>query len=209
MTLGKFGGIMNRFVAIVLSVLLFGAVDAYPKVNYSFRIHENKSRFSKCFEIQSDEVNPGTVWKRPLTLRTCYDLFDGEGEFEAEGICRFFCMGLLYEWGTEIDVYDQEERRLGYIEGKAATTAAARFDIWNGKNRKVGIAYLNNSCTGITVYHPDRAAQVICSMERVVIPDAPDYWEVTVHDNRHIDRQVLEILAAWAVDRQSAFREDT
>ena len=200
---------MRRLGFVLLSVVLFGSAQAYPKVNYGFRVHETKYRFAKCFEIQSDELAPGTVWKRPLTLRTHYDLYDDEGEWEAEGICRFFCMGLFYEWGTEIDVYDNEGRRLGYIDGKAATTAAARFDIWNGKNRKVGIAYLNNACSGITIYHPERAAQVICAMERVFIPDAPDYWEVTVHDNRHIDRRVLEILAAWAVDRQGSFREDT
>lgn len=193
---------------LVLAVLLNSAIASASAFSvYSFTIQKKAYRFSTSFDIDSEETAPGKVNKSVLGIRTWYYLYDLRGKEEAYGICSFFCLGLFFDWATEIYVYRGNER-LGWIDGQMGTTAAAKFSIYDRQGNRVGIAYLDQNKTGFEITDPETDSIRIASLNRHFVQGTVDHWKVIVY-RPDIDPAILRIFATFAIDRQNSWKRDT
>ncbi len=193
-------------ISALLWLLLAG--DLHAATHDHFKIARKDYGYSTEFEIDAHH-NHATIKKSLFTVRTCYSLYDSSGEYQGYGACRLLCLGVFYNWATEIDIYDAKGRWIGLIDGQMGTTAAAKFSIYDASSKRVGIAYLDKEKTGFTIVDPENGELRIASYMRQFIPDAPDHWVVEIYRPDAIDSLIMRIFAAFAVDRQASFRADT
>lgn len=181
---------------------------AQSESGLKFNVHQQDYTFSTVFEFRSDKDFLGTVVKSVFRVRTNYDLYDKLGKFEAVGICRIFTLGIFYAWGTEIDVWDQNDNYVGLIDGQAMTGAGAKFSIYDAKSNRVGIAYLELGGTSFSIVDPDNESRYLVSLTRHFVEGIVDDWNVTVYDPNAIDMRIVKIFAAFAIDSQEKFKDD-
>lgn len=197
------------YLALLTGMLSNTISEAAPTASgIKFKVHQQDYTFSTVFEFRSDTDFHGTAVKSSLRVRTNYDLYDKNGKYEAVGICRVLTLGALYAWGTEIDIYDQNDNYLGMVDGQAMTGAGAKFSIYNAKNERVGIAYLELGGTSFSIVNPNNESHYLVSMTRHFVQDAVDDWTVVVYDQGSMDMRIIKIFAAFAVDTQEHFKED-
>lgn len=177
------------------------STEPVSESSYTFSLYKQTYALSTFFSIQSEETYRGVVKKSIFRLRTNYDLSDEHG-WQATGVKRVISLGSLYPWATEIDIYDTQWSYLGMIDGQVASTAAARFSIYNANNDLVAIAYLDYSLSTYTIAYPESEAFPIAELHRRKDTSGLDWWEVTVYDRRPIDERVLRLFAAMASDLQ-------
>lgn len=206
MKLHKYFSLFALFLFSFSSYLQAAKFD-YPQV-YGFSIHKKPYAFTTYFEIESDHVPGGTLVKDFFSIHTCYDMYSHDGDYEGTGVCRLFSLGLLFSWATEIDVYDEEGTWIGMVDGQALTTAAARYTVYNGNGDRIAVAFVDYGGGGFTLVEPLNETRIIASFKRNFIPDGIDFWNITVFEGKEIDPLIIKTFAAFAVDRQSAFRED-
>ena len=177
-------------------------------------VSEHAYTFSKAFHF--DGQDPGIVTKKHYVygnLRTHYDSYDRDGMYEAQGISRLFCLGTLFSWATEIDIYDADGKKIGMIDGQVATLCPARFSIYeynpqSGKSKLVGIAYMDNRKTNLIICDPKKETRELATIRRHEILGAKDDWECIVFDKNVLDLRIIKIFMAFAVDHQEYFRAD-
>lgn len=175
---------------------------------YTFEVYKKSYAFSTYFEMVEEGISSGTVVKQSFSLHSCYDCYDREGIYQGTGICRIFSLGFLFAWATEIDIYDNEGYFVGFIDGKILTTTKARFGFYDSTGRLSAIAYADNDLTGYSLVDPDNAYHAIAALTRFFVPDLPDPWSVSVYEPEVMDPLMIQIFAAFSVDRQGAFRPD-
>src|SRR5262245_6225779 len=112
---------MKKLLTVILMALcttLF-ADNSDQEANYSFRIREKKYTFSDEFEMDNHGKAFGTVIKSKIKFpgRTIYQLISAKGKYEGRGITNLWCFGVIWNWATEIYVYDAEnpEQLVGWI----------------------------------------------------------------------------------------------
>lgn len=164
--------------------------------------------FSSIFDMIADNRSMGSVVKSVFHVRTHYDLYDAFGAYQGQGIYRFFCLGLFYAWGTEIDVYDAQGNRVGVIDGQVATTEPAKFSFYNLAGERVAIAYLDHKCSGFSLLDPDNPTLVLAHLSRNFIPDALDTWDVYLYHPEKISPMLVKMFAIFACDTQGKFKPD-
>jgi hypothetical protein len=199
--------IMKKFLitcVLFFSVLNAGSHEEHP---HHYKVQQKDYRFSRYFDMISEEGHQATVVKSSFHVRTNYDLYT-KGGYQAKGICRFFCLGSLYSWGTEIDVYDAEDQWIGLIDGQVMTSAAARFSLYDQHGDLRAIAYLDEDCQGFNLSLPEQDTHTIARLERIYTQDKVDDWEVRVYEAEHVDKRILEIFSAFAVDTQASYKLD-
>ena len=111
-----------------------------------WRITKQVSPFSYTaeFPMNRNGVFGGRVVRTGLlTPRYYYDLYDAEGRFQVRGITRICSLGFLFDWGTEIDLY-KENQLIGMIQGQFFTSSRAKFVIYDEQGRDRFSAYLND-----------------------------------------------------------------
>ncbi|PCI93831.1 hypothetical protein COB11_04685 [Candidatus Aerophobetes bacterium] len=195
----------------VLFALCFSTSYAETVKNstrYHFKVSKKEYRFSTFFEIDSEDAPRGNVKKSFFRMRTNYDLSDING-WQATGIVRVMSLGLLFTWAKEIDMYDTTGQYIGMIDGQAMTTAAARYSIYDGSNNLVGIAFLDQNCSGFTITHPKSEAYTIARLKRNFVQDTVDGWDIIVYEKDLIDARIIRIFAAFVCDYQNTFKTDT
>ena len=179
---------------------------------YKFSVHQKDYRFSTVFEMDSHGKLHGSVVKSSLRwlkpLRDSYDVYDQAGEWRATGITRIRCLGLLYAWGTEFDIYDKEGSRIGVIDGQVWTSESAKYSIFNAKGDRVAIAYLDLTNAGFSIVHPEKTNHFIARLTRNFVRDQVDHWDVVVYDKDAVHPDIIKVFAAWAVDYQEYFKKD-
>jgi hypothetical protein len=197
----------------LLLLLCFSSLHASDTSKFS--IYERAYTLSNYFEF-SDEGDPyGLVIKKRfayLHLTNTYDLYDPQGEFEARGASRLLCLGALFSWATEIDVYDAKNKRIGFIDGQIATLASAKFSIYtidkSGAYQRIGTAFMDHENRSFSIFDPKNSKRQIASLRRIFLPHVRDHWECRIHDSKAIDPRIIKIFAAFSVDHQEYFRPD-
>lgn len=193
---------------IALLICLSAALSANE-----FNVYQKDYRFSTVFEMESHGKSQGTAqkslfrWLKPL--RDTYDIYSENGEWQATGIGRIFCLGFFRPWGAEFDVYNPKGERIGVIDGQVVTTESAKFSIYNSEGTRVGIAYMDIKNAGFSIFHPENPNLVLATLRRNFIADQTDNWTITVNDDAGlIDPRILKVFTAFSVDKQGYFKED-
>lgn len=191
-----------KLILALCAIFSIGTMSAEDSLN--FRVTRNDYTFSTLFDFTSNGQPIGTVNKSSFHVRTHYDLYSPNGEFEAQGICRMFCLGSIYVWGTEIDVYDGQGGYLGMIDGQFLTGESAKFSLYDAEGNRLAIAYLNFFCNGFSILSESTGGQV-AKLQRVYALANPGHWDVTINDTSLVPVKLIEIFAAFACDQQQAF----
>jgi hypothetical protein len=177
-----------------------------------FNICQKDYRFSTVFEMESQGRSQGMIIKTSLRflkpLRDAYDAYDKDGNWEATGIGRVFCLGFFRPWGAEFDVYDTEGSRIGVIDGQLFSSESAKYSIYNEVGERVGIAYMDLTNAGFSIVHPEKTTKILARLTRDFVQDQVDQWEVANYAPEAIDERILKVFAAFAVDKQEYFKED-
>lgn len=204
-----------RYLSLIIAFFSISTchIEAFSRFNENqrFIVQEKQYQFSTYFEMDGKNCPIGTVVKSAFRLRTNYDLYGPKGQYEGVGIVRpfgSFGLGALYSWATDIDVYDPDGHVIGMIDGEAATSEAAKFKLFDGDGHLCGIAYMDRTISGFTIYHPSNQNFRIAVFSRQFIKDQIDKWEVVVYDPDIVDPRIIKIFAAFAVDHQEFFKED-
>ncbi|MGE3954938.1 MAG: hypothetical protein AB7F31_07135 [Parachlamydiales bacterium] len=195
--------------SFVFALSLMALVSVKAQGGYTFEAYETKYTLGTEYQFTSNEGMGGMAKKRALSPWTSYYLYDNEGRYQGYGYIQLSLWGLFGAWGAELPVYDECGKSIGFIDGQAVTTAAARYTIYNGDGEKIGIAFLDSKKSGFTIVDGKTEQKTIAYLSRQFIPDAPDYWVVHVNDRAAIDERIIKVFAAFAVDKQTQFRKDT
>lgn len=169
----------------------------------TYDVHRQDTTFSSIFDCMGEHDFLGTVVKSSFRIRTNYDLYTVHGAYEGTGICRLLTLGSLFDWAREIDIYDHNDYYIGTIDGQAATTARAKFSIYDKSSKRVGIAYLDSSHT-FKICDPDNEQHYIAIIKKNF--EGVDCWRVTVYDEDDIDIRIIKVLSAFVADRESSFK---
>ncbi len=207
---------MKISLLIALCIAAFtGRVEADHHDTYKFSVHQKDYRFSTVFEMDAQGKPHGSVVKSSLRwlkpLRNTYDIYDEAGEWQATGISRMLCLGVIPRWSAwaaEFDVYNNKGEVIGVIDGQAFTTESAKFSIFNDKRERVAYVYLDLSSSGFVFVHPERKNYIIARLTRNFVRDQIDHWDAVVYDVNAIDPAVFKVFAAFAVDYQEHFKAD-
>lgn len=196
--------------SFIFFMLLCGFISSNLSADgLNYNVQKKVYPMSVVFEMTSAYSIVGSVVKSPFRVRTNYDLYDRAGNYQATAVCRILTLGLFYDWGTEMDVYNPQGGYLGMIDGQVVTGASAKFSFYDGRGNHVGIAYLDKNCLGFTITNPNNEYQVIAQYTRRFVENTIDSWDVVIFEKSQVPVELLHIFAAFAVDRQSAFKEDT
>lgn len=181
-----------------------GVHESHP---YDFLITRDIYAFSEIYQInpESEETYTGSVTKSAFRIRTNYDLSDESG-WQATGITRLLSLGSLYNWASDIDVYDNRGYQIGLIQGEIATLEPAKFSIYeysrSGNYREIGNAYASEGFQRFVILEPNDNPDPIAEMNR-------DYsnhsWTMSVHNPEKIDDRIVRIFAAFVVDHEDKF----
>lgn len=208
---------MKYWVFFFLCTISF-ALTAHE--GYEFTVQKKEYFSQSVFEFESKGERPfGTViiYRYINPLRTHYHYYDDNGIWQSTARSVLLCYGAGgwgRKWGTEIEIFDNEAtyysqgNRIGYIDGQVATTAPAKFSLYNRSNEVVGIAYLDETKSGFTIVDPSNDKKIIARLTRNFIQDVIDPWEVSVYDKTSIDPIMIKMFAAFAVDSQDYFKVD-
>ncbi len=195
--------------ALSLMALVGVKASAHATQGYTFETYETKYTLATEYQFTSQDGMGGMAKKRSLSPWTSYYLYDACGRYQGYGYIQLSLWGLFGAWGAELPVYDESGNSIGFIDGQAVTTAAARYTIFDGAGERVGIAFLDSQKTGFTIVDAKTERKTIAYLKRQFIPDAPDHWVVHVNDRCAIDERIMKVFAAFAVDKQGQFRKDT
>jgi len=104
----------------------------------------------------------------------------------------------------EIDVYDDNEEKIGFIDGSAFTIANARFDLYNAKGEHAAVAYLDYSRVGFTIADPE--GMTVAHLKRNFTDHASrEDWDMAIYNLKAVDMRLLKIFSAFIADNGEAF----
>lgn len=214
---------IKNLIFIGLSLLSCFALDASvenekfpPKFNEDciteqvthYKVEKDEHSWYTTFVLASDKRLFGTVKKTIFHVTDHYDFYDVHGEFKAQGRSRIFCLGRVAAWGTELDISDADGNKIGMIDGQWATSAPAKFSIYDAKGTRVGIAYLEQNCSAFTIIDPNNYEHLLVRLARNFILDKKDHWDIHVFENHAIPNEILQIFVSFACDTQDQFKVD-
>lgn len=198
------------YLLLVITLLTSFTLKAEEENASAFRyyVKQNDYTFSTVFEMISKNSLIGSATKSMWHVTNVYDLYSPSGEYEGQGSCRFFCLGLLYTWGTEIEIYDANGYSIGVIDGQAASSEPAKFSIYDAEGNRLGIAYLDQNCSSFSIVHPDNSARHLARLSRNFLQDNIDCWEVVLYEQNAIPLKILKVFSVFACDTQEKFKKD-
>ena len=200
----SFKNILSFFLLAAFSLFKMTTQAEMPKEqSYQFTIQKQIYPLATFFSIHSEDIYRGVVKKSAFRLRTNYDLSNVDG-WQASGIKRVLSLGSVYSWATEIDIYDTNWNTIGMIDGQAATTAAARFSIYDKNGNLTAIAYLDHSLDHYVLAAPGSEMFPMARLDKEIQTLESDRWIVTVYESNQIDERILRIFAAMACDMQES-----
>ncbi len=197
---------MFSILLLLLSIQQAQATQTKDFLNY--RVTRSDYTFSTVFDMTTEKQSMGSVVKSIFHISTHYDAYDRYGLYECQGVSRLCCLGLLFSWGAEIDIYDIAGNKVGMIDGQVMTAEPAKFSLYNEKEERVAVAYLDQNCLGFSIVDPENSAFVLARLTRNFIQDTLDNWDVTIYDPNRISPQIVKIFAAFACDTQNNFKKD-
>lgn len=180
----------------------------FPPCSYNFTGCKKKYIFSTEFDIDSNLPEKcAKIIRSIFHLRPHYDIYSQRG-YEGRAIGRFFSLGLFYPWAKEFDIYDNQGRYIGMIDGQVVTTASARFSIYDGNGSLQGVAFIDREAAGATIVDPQTQTRNLVTFRRNYVQDTTDDWTVKIQDSQAIDSRILQTFTAFLIDYQEAFKKD-
>lgn len=197
------------FYLFVLTFLLSKQLTATIEIE-PLHYHTTRKDYalSTTFEMSNHHGSQGSIVKSLFHLTTHYDAYDRYGLYEAQGVCRFFCLGRFSYRATEIDVHDDRGNYVGFIDGQIFTSEPAKFSFYDAEGKHVAIGYLDYNCSGFSIVNPAKTNEILARLSRHFIQDAVDYWDVVIYDSERISPILIKIFAAFACDTQNSFKKD-
>ena len=195
------------FLAFVSSLTMPLCAADIEEEGYTFTVREARWRFSTDYIFTLKGAYFGKVNRGHFGIRTHYDLYGSKQQYEGTGICRLVNLGLFFAWATEIDIYDDKNESIGFIDGQIATFQAARFSIYD-HGELVGIAFLDRNCSGFNIVDAETECIILATLTRHFIRNAVDYWTIHVIDPVRISPEIIKVFSAFVVDSQASFLED-
>lgn len=183
---------------LLLTSVAFGATQS----PFSYSVIKNPYRFSTYFELMGKEGYEGRVVSNFFHVRTTYDLYNAEGMYEGQGICRALSLGVLFSWARDLDLYDARGIYIGMIQGKVMTTTSAKFNLYDAAGQLIGSAYQNRNQSSFNLLDPSPMERMLGVIKRNATADE---WEVTLYDSTAIDHRQLKILSAFIADHQNSW----
>ena len=196
---------MNKYIFLFLYFTTQLNALHNPQGYYEFETTRKDWAFSTTFELDSHARTYGTVEKNTFHVRTNYDLYDDLGDYKAKAIIRFFCLGLFWTWATEIDVYDENNKYVGFIDGEIFTTEAAKFAFYDSDGQHVATAYLDDEGSSFSIVPAINEHLTIADINLMPTEHLPASWKTEVHIPFEIDIRLILIFSTFVVDRQNAF----
>ena len=199
-------------MSLIFMTLFFTCIFGVYAENENKTIHCKITRsdylFSSVFDIHDQVASMGSIVKNKFHLTTHYDAYDPIGEYEGQGVCRLFCLGAIFSWGTEIDIYNASGDKIGLIDGQFVTMGRAKFSIHDADNQCIAIAYLDKNCMGFSIVDPDNSNLILAKLNRNYVQNAVDNWDIFVFAPEQLPLAIVKIFAAFACDSQSKFKPD-
>ena len=149
---------------------------------HCFVMYERAFVLSDYYYIDSAHGSLGNIVKTKLSFGTNYIYYDQQGEQLAGAYLRVFSLGALFTWASVMDVYDENERVLGRIEGSLMTFLPSKFYFYSPYEVVIGVAYMDNERMGFTVVDANNEAKIIAQFNRIFVKDVTDHWEIKVND---------------------------
>lgn len=177
--------------------LLFGTCFASNK--YCYSVIKNPYRFSSYFEMMGEKRYEGRVVSNFFHVRTTYDLYDTNGHYEGQGICRMLSLGALFSWARDIDLYDKSGFCIGMIQGSVWTASKAKFNLYDAQGVLIASAYQNNNASSFNLLDASPLKRLVGVVKRNATADE---WEVTLYQNDMVDHRILKIFSAFISDYQ-------
>lgn len=204
---------MNNYKWLAILTLLlwvpFSSIQAKEKdETVAYRVTRSDYTFSTVFDMANEKHSLGNVIKSVFHLTTHYDAYNRFGLYEGQGVCRLFCLGLIYSWATEIDVYNAEGRKIGMIDGQVVSAEPAKFSFYNSAGNRIAIGYLDKNRTNFNLVDPDNSALVIARLSRNFILDTVDNWDIVIYYPDRISSKMVKIFGAFVCDTQNTFKTD-
>jgi hypothetical protein len=189
---------------ILLCLSLIFQMFADP---YTYSIIEHPYRFSTDYEMQGKNGFEGRAIKKKLAVQTSYELYDAAGNYEGYGTVQILSLGAIFAWAKDIDVYDAQGQKIGFIDGQALTTASAKYTFYDGNDVELATAYLDYGCNGFVVSLA-QGQRTIANLRRNFVEHVSDFWDVTLFEPGALDTRLLKVFSAFALDNQAYFKED-
>ncbi len=156
--------------------------------------------YSANFSFNEDNSPTGYVTRTGLLCpRYYYDLFDTNNKLQARGITRFFSLGLFSAKEMDIDIYDSDNRYLGFIEGQFFTLSRAKFIISNNNNEPVAIAYLDSKKVLFLIVSASNEANILAKLTAESFGLTKN-CEMTFNSCPEELKPILKIFTAFVVD---------
>ncbi|MBS4163226.1 Uncharacterized protein PRO82_000526 [Candidatus Protochlamydia amoebophila] len=162
-----------------------------------YQVSKEEHTFSTIFDMTWQKQPVGTVVKSVFHLTTEYDLYNRFGLYEAKGICRLISLGTFFSWGTAIDLFDIDNRLIGFIEGKFFTQEAAQFNFYNEAKKLIAIAILYPKDKQFKIVDPIYH-HLIASLTYQKTNDNMDL--IAIYKPKKIPAPYLKIFSAFACD---------
>lgn len=202
---------MKMHYGIIFSFLacFIGYLEANQDV-INYQVSLSDYTFSTVFDMKTHHKHQsmGSIVKSVFQVRTHYDAYDYQGRYEGQGICRLACLGLFYSWGAEIDVYDAQGNKIGFIDGQVMSSEPAKFSFYDENDNRIAIAYLDQNCAGFSLVDPQNSAFILARLERNFIKDTIDNWNVNLYYPEFVSHHLVKIFAAFVCDTQDKFKPD-
>jgi hypothetical protein len=193
----------------MVSALLWLSTYVYSggQTNANLSIVKNSPLFSFSaeFDCKKGDILESKIIRTGLFCpRYFYELQDAHGNFQAQGITRFFSLGFLFAWGMEIDVHDQDGV-IGKIEGQMFTKSRAKFVFYNAGGQETTVAYLNTEKPEFVIASAQNEAEILANLKGKTYGDLC-VWEIEpVQPELRLDPRLLKIFSAFASDYHSSF----
>lgn len=183
--------------AIVLLATLCSMVSGFA--SYSYTIQPRSYMFETHYDVYNDDEYLSSIEYYALQLRRIYNLCDEQGPV-ASGTARLLSMGALFTSMKQIDVTDQYNQSIGFIQGHFWTSAQGKFAFFDAQNRHFATAYVDWSGSSVSVVDSMNERKPIAVFRRSFVPHGDYYWEVKVINEEAIDARMLQIFSAFVTD---------
>lgn len=180
-------------------ILAFLASVSQGFASYIYTIQPRTYMFETHYDLYNDDEYFSSIEYYALSLRRIYNLCDSRGPV-ARGTARLLSMGALFNSMKEIDVTDEFERTVGFIQGHFWTSALGKFAFFNASGRHFATAYVDWSGSSVSVVDALNERIPIAVFRRSYVPHGDYYWQVKVVNEAAIDARMLQIFSAFITD---------
>ncbi len=167
---------------------------------YFYRVRVDSHFFSIDFEMESDWYTFGEIKKASFGFRAGYYLYNPEGKYRGYAFSRFFCLGAFFNWAAQMDIYDEEGKKIGSFEGEKTKEELIRFQLMNEEEEVIAFAYVDATGTGVSLVEPDQENYTIAIFSRDLSVGTQDIWEAHVYDPLAVDPRIMKLFSAFIAD---------